>query len=61
MIEYCGIGLVGAGIAMCFTSSIGIGDIETAKYLIASGIGLMGGYAYGVYRGWKGGKGRKEE
>ena len=57
IVEYCGAGLIGAGIAMCFTSSAGVGDMETARYLIASGIALIGGYAYGlVIR-----HGRKEE
>ena len=51
--EIAGLILLLAGIAMLFTSKLGYGDPETAKYLISSGLVLLGAYYYGYYRGWK--------
>ena len=51
--EIAGLILLLAGIAMLFTTKIGYGDPETAKYLISSGLILLGAYYYGYYRGWK--------
>ena len=42
--------LVAGGVVMGFTSSLGIGDVETAKFMIVTGVSLLGGYAYGMYR-----------
>ena len=45
--------LILAGVIMFFTSNLGYGDAETAKYLISTALVLLGAYYYGYYRGWK--------
>jgi len=49
--ELVGAAMVAAGIAMAFTTSLGIGDHQTARELISGGIILLGAYYYGRYRG----------
>ena len=51
--EIAGLLILIAGIIMSFTSKLGYGDPETAKYLISSGLVLLGAYYYGYYKGWK--------
>jgi len=45
--------MVAAGIAMSFTASTGIGDHQTARELISSGLILLGGYYYGRYKAYE--------
>ena len=51
--EAAGLLLLIAGVILLFTSKIGYGDPETGRYLISSGLILLGAYYYGYYRGWK--------
>ncbi|MEM2370811.1 MAG: hypothetical protein QXH51_07920 [Candidatus Bathyarchaeia archaeon] len=48
--EAAGLALIGSGVAAIFLSFFGCGDSEVGKWLIVSGIALIGGYAYGLYR-----------
>ena len=51
--EIVGACMVAAGIAMSFTASIGIGDHQTARELISSGLILLGAYYYGRYKAYE--------
>lgn len=57
--EVAALALVVAGIVMMFTSSFGVGDQESARFMVSSGLILLGAYYYGLYVGYSSRRGVK--
>lgn len=58
--EVAALALVVAGIVMMFTSSFGVGDQESARFMVSSGLILLGAYYYGLYVGYSSRRGVKQ-